>query len=74
MFFYVNFHFIAQLCIFLFPCITIHVRRYGWTNFRNVASLISGLGIFFVGAGLSFYHGILGLTGSAPPEPLFWVR
>nr|XP_003700849.1 PREDICTED: zinc transporter 9 isoform X1 [Megachile rotundata]XP_012135115.1 PREDICTED: zinc transporter 9 isoform X1 [Megachile rotundata]XP_012135116.1 PREDICTED: zinc transporter 9 isoform X1 [Megachile rotundata] len=34
---------------------------YGYTNMRYVSSLISGVGIFCVGTGLSFYHGIHGL-------------
>lgn len=46
---------------------------YGYANMRHVASLISGVGIFCVGAGLSFYHGITGLVGTAPSESLHWV-
>lgn len=40
---------------------------------KNVASLISGVGILCIGTGLSFYHGITGLMN---PEPLVepsWV-
>lgn len=33
---------------------------YGYSNMRYVASLVSGVGIFCVGAGLSVYHGITG--------------
>uniref|UniRef100_A0A7G3B7D4 Proton-coupled zinc antiporter SLC30A9, mitochondrial n=1 Tax=Lutzomyia longipalpis TaxID=7200 RepID=A0A7G3B7D4_LUTLO len=35
---------------------------YGYANMKYVSSLISGVGIFCVGAGLSFYHGIMGLV------------
>ena len=34
---------------------------YGYTNMQYVSSLISGVGIFCLGAGLSVYHGIDGL-------------
>lgn len=40
---------------------------------RHVASLISGVGIFCVGAGLSFYHGIAGLIYQEHIESLYWV-
>jgi len=49
------------------------ICRYGWANFRNVSSLISGVGIFCVGAGLSIYHGITGLFHPGNVESLFWV-
>lgn len=45
---------------------------YGYTNMKYVASLISGVGIFCVGAGLSIYHGISGLVDPHPIEDLFW--
>ncbi|XP_065159015.1 proton-coupled zinc antiporter SLC30A9, mitochondrial [Atheta coriaria] len=45
---------------------------YGYTNMRYVASLISGVGIFCVGTGLSVYHGISGLIDPQPMEDLFW--
>ena len=35
--------------------------RYGWANFRNVASLVSGVGIMCIGSGMSIYHGVSGL-------------
>lgn len=41
---------------------------------KYVASLISGVGIFCVGTGLSFYHGISGLFHPVPLEDFFWVR
>jgi len=47
---------------------------YGYVNMRYVSCLISGVGIFCVGAGLSCYHGISGLLN--PPEELesfFWA-
>ena len=50
------------------------VRRYGWSNFRNVASLISGVGIFCLGAGMSIYHGAMGLIHPQQAESLLWVR
>jgi len=34
---------------------------YGYSNIQYVTALISGVGIFCVGAGLSVYHGVLGL-------------
>lgn len=47
---------------------------YGYTNMRYVASLISGVGIFFFGTGLSLYHGIQGLIHMEPIGQLYWVR
>lgn len=47
---------------------------YGYVNMRYVSSLISGVGIFCVGAGISLYHGLSGLMN--PPEtlePFFWA-
>uniref|UniRef100_A0A8C3A413 Proton-coupled zinc antiporter SLC30A9, mitochondrial n=1 Tax=Cyclopterus lumpus TaxID=8103 RepID=A0A8C3A413_CYCLU len=46
---------------------------YGFTNMRYIASLISGVGIFMMGAGLSWYHGIMGLLHPEPMESLLWV-
>lgn len=46
---------------------------YGYTNMKYVSSLISGVGIFCVGAGLSFYHGIHGLFNPMPVEPFYWA-
>lgn len=40
---------------------------------KYVSSLISGVGIFCVGTGLSFYHGIMGLINPLPCEDLFWA-
>lgn len=40
---------------------------------KYVASLISGVGIFCVGTGLSFYHGISGLMNPHPIEDFFWA-
>lgn len=34
---------------------------YGWSRARYVYSLISGVGIFFLGAGVTCYHGVMGL-------------
>lgn len=46
---------------------------YGYTNMKYVSSLISGVGIFCVGTGLSFYHGIQGLMHPQPLDDLFWA-
>lgn len=40
---------------------------------RYIASLISGVGIFMMGAGLSWYHGVMGLLHPQPMESLLWV-
>jgi len=34
---------------------------YGFSRARYVYSLISGVGIFFLGAGVTVYHGAMGL-------------
>lgn len=47
---------------------------YGYSNMKYVASLISGVGIFCVGTGLSFYHGVTGLLNPTPTESFYWVR
>ncbi|KAF6132938.1 solute carrier family 30 member 9 [Phyllostomus discolor] len=46
---------------------------YGFSNMRYIASLISGVGIFMLGAGLSWYHGIMGLLNPQPMESLLWA-
>lgn len=46
---------------------------YGYSNMRYVSSLISGVGIFCVGTGLSFYHGITGLMNPTPIEDFYWA-
>lgn len=40
---------------------------------RYVASLISGVGIFCVGSGLSFYHGFVGLTNPSDLPSFYWA-
>jgi len=40
---------------------------------KYVSSLISGVGIFCVGTGLSVYHGIHGLLFPAPLDSFFWA-
>ncbi|KAM6361025.1 LOW QUALITY PROTEIN: proton-coupled zinc antiporter SLC30A9, mitochondrial [Alca torda] len=45
---------------------------YGFTNMRYIASLISGVGIFMMGAA-SWYHGIIGLLQPHPIESLLWA-
>ncbi len=37
---------------------------YGYSNMQYVTSLISGVGIFCMGAGLSVYHGVTGLMAT----------
>lgn len=46
---------------------------YGYTNMRYVSSLISGVGIFCVGSGLSFYHGVTGILDPQPLHDFYWV-
>ncbi|XP_068596081.1 proton-coupled zinc antiporter SLC30A9, mitochondrial [Brachionichthys hirsutus] len=46
---------------------------YGFSNMRYIASLISGVGIFMMGAGLSWYHGIMGMLHPEPMESLLWA-
>lgn len=55
-------------------CFFALIFRYGFSNMRYIASLISGVGIFMMGAGLSWYHGIMGLLHPEPIESLLWVR
>ena len=45
---------------------------YGYSNAQYVTALISGVGIFCLGAGLSVYHGIHGLMSPGSMESL-WV-
>lgn len=47
----------------LFSC------SYGFSRVRYVYALISGVGIFFLGAGVTVYHGITGLLH--PPTLTF---
>lgn len=47
--------------------------RYGWSRARYVYSLISGVGIFFLGAGVTMYHGVSGLMNPSPLENLTMV-
>ncbi|KAJ3659375.1 hypothetical protein Zmor_011065 [Zophobas morio] len=46
---------------------------YGYSNMKYVASLISGVGIFCVGTGLSIYHGCSGLIRPEPIDDFFWA-
>ena len=46
---------------------------YGYSNLRNISSLISGVGIFFFGTGLSLYHGFQGFLDPQPLTSLNWV-
>ena len=47
---------------------------YGYSNLRNISSLISGVGIFFFGTGLSLYHGFQGFLDPQPLTSLNWVH
>jgi len=46
---------------------------YGYSNMRYVTSLISGVGIFFAGAGLSVYHGLTGFYNPDPIGSFYWA-
>ncbi|XP_066592017.1 proton-coupled zinc antiporter SLC30A9, mitochondrial [Prorops nasuta] len=46
---------------------------YGYTNMKYVSSLISGVGIFCVGTGLSVYHGVHGLLFPEPVDSFYWA-
>ncbi|XP_050543587.1 zinc transporter 9 [Daktulosphaira vitifoliae] len=46
---------------------------YGYSNMKYVASLISGVGIFCIGSGLSIYHGVTGIIHAEPLDSLFWA-
>ena len=45
---------------------------YGYSNVQYVSALISGVGIFCLGAGLSVYHGIQGLVNPVAVESM-WI-
>ena len=40
---------------------------------RYIASLISGVGIFCTGTGLSLYHGVNALLHPSPIESYYWA-
>lgn len=46
---------------------------YGYANMKYISSLISGVAIFCVGTGFSFYHGISGLTATEVHQDFFWA-
>ncbi|XP_037035022.1 zinc transporter 9-like isoform X1 [Bradysia coprophila] len=46
---------------------------YGYSNMQYISSLISGVAIFCVGTGFSFYHGISGLLHETPIEDYTWA-
>jgi len=46
---------------------------YGYSNMKYISSLISGVAIFCVGTGFSFYHGIVGLTSTERDENLSYI-
>ncbi|BFZ15229.1 hypothetical protein BsWGS_18268 [Bradybaena similaris] len=45
---------------------------YGYRNLRNISSLISGVGIFFFGTGLSYYHSLIGFLHPSDLGNLHW--
>ena len=49
------------------------LHPYGYHSARYIASLISGVGIFCVGSGLSFYHGVHGILHPESMESLYWA-
>ncbi|OQV20539.1 Zinc transporter 9 [Hypsibius exemplaris] len=49
------------------------LHPYGYSSLRYVSSLVSGLGIFFFGFGLTVYHGIMGLLHPTAIAPLYWA-
>ncbi|KFD53555.1 hypothetical protein M513_05471 [Trichuris suis] len=49
------------------------MHPYGYSNARYVASLISGVGIFCFGTGLSVYHGVQGIVQPQELENLQWA-
>ncbi|KAI3380282.1 hypothetical protein SNEBB_008773 [Seison nebaliae] len=46
---------------------------YGYSNMTYISSLISGVGIFCFGCGLSVYHGMHGLFHPYEIEPAMWT-
>lgn len=48
-------------------------HSYGYIPMRNVSSLISGVAVFFLGAGFTFYHSVLGLLLDHSVESVQWV-
>ncbi|KAH9492656.1 hypothetical protein Btru_024405 [Bulinus truncatus] len=45
---------------------------YGYRNLRHISSLISGVGIFFFGTGLSYYHSLQGFIHPVELGNLTW--
>ncbi len=46
---------------------------YGYNNMTYITSLISGVGIFCFGTGISWYHGIHGLLYPHEVESMAWA-
>lgn len=46
---------------------------YGYSNMQYISSLISGVAIFCVGTGFSFYHGVDGLMHSGEVSDFMWA-
>lgn len=46
---------------------------YGYTNLRHISSLLSAAGIFFLGGGVSIYHGIQAIVNASQVEPIIWT-
>jgi solute carrier family 30 (zinc transporter), member 9 len=49
------------------------LHPYGYLPLRNVSSLISGVGIFFVGSSLSVWQGVQGILHPQPIDSLLWA-
>lgn len=47
---------------------------YGYSNMTYITSLISGVGIFCFGTGISWYHGITGLLHPHEVQSMSWVN
>lgn len=48
--------------------------RYGFSRAQYVYALISGMGVFFLGAGVSLYHGVMSLLHPPILESLPMVQ
>jgi len=50
-----------------------HEHPYGYSNMTYITSLISGVGIFCFGTGLSWYHGVMCWYDPQPIQSLSWA-
>ena len=49
------------MCSIKFHFITVILFSYGFSRARYIYALISGVGIFLLGAGVTVYHGVMSL-------------